>query len=321
MIITRTPLRISLIGGGTDMPSFYTKSPGAVLSFTINKYVYVSVNEKFDGTFRVSYSKIDEAPNIEAIQHNLVREALSLCNVKTGIEITSIADIPGTGTGLGSSSAFTVGLLRALRPKEEPTIIAERAFEVESGRCGHPVGKQDQYASSIGGMNFFTFGKRDVHVRPILPSNEWKHEFESCCLLLWTGMTRDANEILKLQKKGFDSGGNIQVGKELSYQAHEFFQHIADGARVKFLGEILHESWKYKKMLAPNISNSKIDDLYEKAMSAGAYGGKLLGAGGGGFLFFFAPVYHQKAIVQATGLRRIDFCMTNNGSEIVYGQA
>lgn len=320
MKITRTPLRISLVGGGTDMPSFYSKYPGAVFSFAINRYVYVSVNPKFDGTFRVSYSKTEMSPNIDAIQHSLVRESLKLMNVKTGIEVTSIADIPGEGTGLGSSSAFTVGLLKALTlGSVEPAILAERAYTVEGEMCSHPVGKQDQYASALGGMNFITFGKNSVNVRPIQPSADWMKDFYSCTLLLWTGMTRDANEILKHQRKGFVDGGNIEIGKMLAHQAHVFMQEVFDGAPFRRLGQILDETWKLKKMLSPNISSPKIDALYDKAKEAGAYGGKLLGAGGGGFIFLFAPHYLHKQIIEATGLRKIDFAVEPNGSELIYG--
>lgn len=318
MIITRTPLRISLVGGGTDMPAFYSKHPGAVFSFAIDKYVYVSVNKKFDGTFRVSYSKTEMADTIDAIQHALVRESMKLMNVKQGLEVTSVADIPGEGTGLGSSSAFTVGLLKALSPKSEPSILAERAYEVEANMCSHPVGKQDQYASAIGGMNFMTFGKNSVNVRPIFPSSEWMHDFCSSSLLLWTGMTRDANDILKSQRKGFQDGGNIEVGKMLAHQAHDFMQEVADGAKIKRLGEIMDKTWKLKKKLSTQISNPKLDQMYEKAKEAGAYGGKLLGAGGGGFFFLFAPNYLHKQIVEATGLRRVDFALEQNGSEVIY---
>lgn len=320
MRITRTPLRISLVGGGTDMPAFYSKHPGAVFSFTINKYVYVSVNEKFDGTFRVMYSKTENVPSVEQIDHTLVRESLRMMNVKSGMEIASIADIPGEGTGLGSSSAFTVGLLRALTHEElEPSILAERAFTIEAEKCMNPVGKQDQYASAIGGMNFMTFGKRSVSCRRISPPAKWMEDFYSSTLLLWTGMTRDANEILKFQRKGFQDGGNVEVGKMLSRQAHEFMQEVLDGAKAKRLGEILHETWKLKKMLAPSISSSRIDEIYEKAIQAGAYGGKLLGAGGGGFLFFFAPNYLHRNIIADTGLKNIEFEVEENGSEVIYG--
>lgn len=319
MRITRTPFRISLAGGGSDMPSYTSKHPGAVLSFTIDKYVYVSVNSKFDGKFRVSYSKTEIAETLDNIEHGLVRETLKLANIKVGTEIVSVADIHGYGTGLGSSSAFTVGLLKIYYPQADPGILAERAFTIEHDKCGYPVGRQDQYAASYGGMNFITFGKRSVNVKPIHPSAEWMEDFHNYSLLLWTGITRSANDILKLQKKGFENGGNMEIGKFLADQAHVFMQELCDGAKPRRLGEIMNETWTWKKKLAPNISNSKIDDLYEKALQAGAYGGKLLGAGGGGFFFFFAPAYLHKEIAEATGLKKIHFKFEAKGSEVIYG--
>lgn len=319
MRITRTPLRISLVGGGSDMPSFTNKHPGAVFSFAINKYVYVSVNKKFDGKYRVSYAKTENVDRIDEIEHKLVRETLKLAGVKEGTEITSVADIPGNGTGLGSSSSFTVGLLKAYFPIADNGILAERAYTVEAEKCGSPVGKQDQYAAAYGGMNFITFGKRNVNVRKIEPSTEWMKDFEQCSLLLWTGIARDANEILKFQKKGFDDGGNIEVGKFLAGQAHVFMQEVCDGVRVKRLGEILNETWRWKKKLSPNVSNSRIDTLYDKALEAGAYGGKLCGAGGGGLFFFFAPSYLHRDICEATGLKKVEFKVEPKGSEVIYG--
>lgn len=319
MRITRTPFRISLAGGGSDMPSYTSKHPGAVFSLTIDKYVYISVNPKFDGKFRVAYSKTEIAETADNIEHSLVRETLRLANIKAGAEIVSVADIPGYGSGLGSSSAFTVGLLKIYYPQADPGILAERAFAIESGKCGYPVGRQDQYAASYGGMNFITFGRRSVNVKPIHPSIEWMEDFHNYSLLLWTGVTRSANDILKLQKKGFENGGNMEIGKFLADQAHVFMQEVCDSAKPRRLGEILNETWKWKKKLAPNISSQKIDDLYEKALQAGAYGGKLLGAGGGGFFFFFAPAYLHKDIAEATGLKKIHFKFEPKGSEVIYG--
>jgi len=318
MRITRTPLRISLIGGGTDMPAFYEKHAGHVFSFTINKYVYVSVNRKFDDKVRVSYSQTETVNSTDDLKHDLARESLRLYKIMNGMEISSISDIPGNGTGLGSSSAFTVGLIKAIDPDIPHGILAERAFTVEANECHHPVGKQDQYASALGGMNFITFGKNSVNVRPVYPSSDWMHDFCSYSLLLYTGMTRDANEILQSQRKGFVDGGNIEIGKMLAGQAHDFMQEIADGAKIRRLGEFMDETWKLKKRLSPNITSSKLDEIYEKAKNAGAYGGKLLGAGGGGFFFFFAPNYLHKAIIEQTGLRRVDFNIEQNGSEVIY---
>lgn len=319
MIITRTPLRISLVGGGTDLPAFYKKSPGAVFSFAVNKYVYVIVNPKFDGRYRVSYSQLEIVDEIKDIQHDIIRSAMQISGVKHGLEVTTVADIPGGGTGLGSSSALAVGILKALTPYLDCGTLAEKAFFLESEGCGSPVGKQDQYASAYGGMNFITFGKNNVNVRPIIPSADWMHDFESCTLLLWTGITRNANDILKEQRKNFDDGASIAHGRKLARLAHDFLDEVAGKGRVRQLGEIMHESWALKRQLSSGISNSEIDTIYDNAMRAGAYGGKLLGAGGGGFFFFFAPNYHHKAIIEATGLKKVEFKVEEKGSEVVYG--
>lgn len=318
MIVTRTPLRISLIGGGSDMPSFYKKHPGMVISFAIDKYVYVSVNKKFDGKLRVSYSSTENVEDVSDLKHDLVRETLKNFKIKSGLEITSVADIPGTGTGLGSSSAFTVGLVKALGRETDPATVAERAFYVEAESCHRPVGKQDQYASAFGGFNQILFGKNRVAVTPLLPSHAWISDFESHALLLWTGMTRDAGEILKAQDKAFRDGGNLEYGKRLVDLAHEFHQDLMDSATMDRLGTLLHISWITKKGLARGVSNQKIDDLYTTALSCGAHGGKLLGAGGGGFLFFLAPPERHGKIVEATGLRKVDFKIEQRGSEVIY---
>lgn len=318
MLITRTPLRISLIGGGTDMPSYYTKRPGAVLSFTIDKYIYVSVNRHFGGGFRVAYSKTENVEHIDQIEHDLVRESLRLHNIKAGLEISSIADLPGSGTGMGSSSAFTVGLLKALGKDVPAGTLAERAYTVEAEKCFHAVGKQDQYAAAYGGMNFITFGKKNVSVKPLYVSKDWRDEFERNALLLWTGRTRDAREILKRQDKSFRDGGNIVLGEHLAHHAHVFYQELMDGASMRRLGELINQSWLLKRVLVEGIATPDIDKWYEAARARGAFGGKLLGAGGGGFLFLLAaPEYHRR-IIEATGLRKVDFKITMEGSQVIY---
>lgn len=318
MLITKTPLRISLIGGGTDMPSFYRSRPGAVLSFTINKFIYVCVNRHFGGGFRVAYSKTENVETLDQIEHSLVRESLRLHNISGGLEISSIADLPGNGTGMGSSSAFVVGLLRALGKDVVPTVLAERAYTVEAEKCYSPVGKQDHYAAACGGMNFITFGKNRVSVKPLYPSLDWRREFELNALLLWTGRTRDANEILKRQDKAFRDGGNISLGTHLAHHAHVFYQEVLDGASMGRLGELMHATWQLKRILVDGIATRDIDEWYDKAREAGAFGGKLLGAGGGGFLFMLAAPEYHKQIVEATGLRKVDFKIEMEGSQVIY---
>lgn len=318
MLITRTPLRISLAGGGSDLPSYYRTKPGAVISFAIDKYVYVMVNRLFGGGIRVSYSKMENVSSVDEIKHELVRETLRLHNIKNGLEIVSIADVPGSGTGLGSSSAFTVGLLKALGKDVHPSVLAERAYTVESEKCFHPVGKQDQYASSHGGMNFITFGKNSVKVTPLYPSSKWRRNFEKHALLLWTGMVRDANEILKQQSASFSNGSSIEVGLHLSKHAHEMYQEILEGTDILRVGELLDKTWKTKKLMAPGISNPKIDEWYETALELGASGGKLLGAGGGGFLLFIAPPDRHQYICNATGLQKVEFKFEMEGSKVIH---
>lgn len=318
MRITRTPLRISLIGGGTDMPAFYEKHAGHVFSFTINKYVYVSVNRKFDDKVRVSYSQTEIVNSTDDLKHDLARESLRLYKIMNGMEISSISDIPGNGTGLGSSSAFTVGLIKAIDPDIPHGILAERAFTVEANECHHPVGKQDQYASAYGGFNFFTFSAKNVRVEPVFPGQTWRAGLQDHCLLLWTGIARDANEILARQRSTFMNGGNVEIGLQLSRLAVDFHAEFIHGMQPARIGEFLGEAWKIKKFLASGISNNKIENWYDIAMRAGAYGGKILGAGGGGFLFFIAPPSTHAAIVQATGLRRIDINIEPEGSKVIY---
>jgi len=319
MIITRTPLRISLLGGGTDLPSFYNFHTGAVVSFAINKFVYVSVNRKFDNSYRVSYSRTENVKTVDEIQHSLVRESIKMFNIKHGLEITSVADIPGNGTGLGSSSSFTVGLIKALSTPILPSQLAERAFRVESEKCGHPVGKQDQYAASYGGMNYFTFNKSGVEVYPLKMSELFKTIFKMHCLLLWTGMNRNANEILDVQNRNFKTRGNIEIGKQLARLTMDFHSEFRGGMYMERLGEYLQESWKLKKFLAKGITNLTIDKIYENGMRAGAFGGKLLGAGGGGFFLFIAPPDRHKAIIESVGgLRQLDFEFEEMGSQVIY---
>lgn len=308
-----------MLGGGTDMPSFYNFHTGAVVSFTINKYVYVSVNRKFDNSYRVSYSKTENTKTVDEIQHSLVRESIKMFNIKHGLEITSVADIPGNGTGLGSSSSFTVGLINALGTKINPTQLAERAFRVENEKCGHPVGKQDQYAASYGGFNYINFNKKGADVYPLNLNKIFKEVFKTHCLLLWTGLNRNANEILSVQNRNYLTRGNMEIGKQLARLTMDFYSEVRGGIPIERIGEYLQESWKLKKFLAKGITNLTIDKIYENGMNAGAYGGKLLGAGGGGFFLFIASPDRHKSIIESVGgLRQLDFEFEEMGSQVIY---
>lgn len=315
MILTRTPLRISLIGGGTDMPSFYKKNVGGVVSFAIDKYVYVAVNQKFDDKIRVSYSKTENVETLDELHHDLARECLRAFKIHSGIEIASIADIPGEGSGLGSSSAFCVGLINALGIGQHASVLAERAFHVESDACHHPVGKQDQYASAYGGMNYMRFFHRSVEVNPLYPSADMHDNL----LLLYTGVTRSANDILKEQSRRFDKGDTRQIGLDLSVLAHDFNRDFKSGMSYERMGEYVQTGWELKKRLS-NVTNNQVDGWISAGLANGAFGGKLLGAGQGGFLLFVAPYETHGRIMKATGLRRIDFKIEMEGSKVIYNE-
>lgn len=333
MIIARTPLRISLAGGGTDMPAFYKNQPGMAVSFAINKYIYVVVNPRFDDRLRVSYSKTEIVDNVADIQHDIIRAVLHYAKVQWGLEIVTVADIPGSGTGLGSSSSLTVGLLNCLHRMEmqkrdyacedpSPNWLAETAFSIEENSCHKSVGKQDHYAAVLGGFNMLEFHPKKTVYTEVESrwdcENPWsRQEFSDNALLLWTGISRSSTDILAEQKEGFASGKNLEHGKDMIKLTEKLYMHLRNG-NIKEAGQTMGESWEVKKKFSRHISNEWIDDWHQKAMSAGAWGGKLCGAGGGGFLFFLAPIQNHKKIVQSTGLRKIDFEISSNGSEIIY---
>lgn len=333
MIVSRTPLRISLVGGGTDVPAFYEKQAGCVVSFAINKYIYIMVNDKFDGKYRVSYSKTENVENISQIQHPLVKVVLASHFgsglFKSGIEIASIADIPGEGSGLGSSSSFTVGLLNSVRMYQggietmdsEKDAIAKAAFRLEQ-KVNNNIGMQDHCAAAFGGFHRYDFGAEGLHSRTEVSSRfdcstPWSwNDLHKYMLLLWTGYTRSSRDILSAQQNGFASGKTLEYGKDLYQVAVTFHENLIRG-RIERAAKIMGEGWAIKKKLAPGISNNWIDKWHEQAMNNGAWGGKLCGAGGGGFLFFFAPPDTHDRIVKATGLRRVDFNLDHEGSVII----
>lgn len=320
MIISKTPLRISFAGGGTDLPSYYRKHSGAVVSTSINKHVYVTVNKKFDDSVRVSYSKTEIVDDFEDIKHELVREAMRFAGIKKGIEITTISDIP-SGTGVGSSSALTVGLLNALYAfkgmHKSAEVLAKDACKIEIDILKSPIGKQDQYIAAYGGMLFIEFNKDDsVFVNRIIMGNDTKRILENRLMMLYTGVTRSANHILKEQNKNTKNNINIlNKLKSLAYDAKDsLFRGKVDG-----LGPILHDGWQLKKQLAFSISNSAIDSHYEKAIKAGAVGGKVAGAGGGGFILLYCHEKKRQKVINALkGLRLIPFKLEPQGSRIIY---
>jgi D-glycero-alpha-D-manno-heptose-7-phosphate kinase len=324
MIISRTPLRMSFAGGGSDLPSFYRHFGGAVVSTAINQFVYVTVNQKFDDHIRVSYSRTENARSVPRIRHPLVREAMRLLGIKGGVEITSVADIPAKGTGLGSSSTFTVGLLHALHAFAERHAsadqLAREACEIEIERCGEPIGKQDQYAAAFGGLNFIQFQPDDsVTVEPIICRRQTIERLQSHLVIFYTGITRSASGILAHQQKAMASEKKKQsVMQRMVKQAHALRQQLQQNDLSGF-GELLHEGWELKKTLAAGISSGVIDGWYAQARKAGASGGKLLGAGAGGFLVFYAPPERHEAIARVLPkLRRMDFRFEPQGSRIIF---
>lgn len=324
MIISRTPLRMSFVGGGSDLPSFYRQHGGAVVSTAINKFVYITVNEKFDHRVRVSYSRTEEASTIAEIQHPLVREAMTLLGLKGGLEITSIADIPSKGSGLGSSSAFTVGLLHALHAYSGRYASAEQlareACTIELERCGEPIGKQDQFAAAYGGFNFIQFNPDDsVSVEPILCRRETLAQLQSNILVFYTGLSRSASAILKSQQEAVTaSPAKQKTLQRMVQQAHDLKAALQQNDLGAF-GQIIHEGWELKRGLTGEISNPEIDAWYAKARHAGAVGGKLLGAGSGGFLMFYAPPEQHEVISAALPeLRQIPMRFESQGSRIIF---
>ncbi len=318
---------MSFAGGGSDLPAFYRKYGGAVVSTAIDKFVYVGVNKKFDDSIRISYSKTEEVGTVAEVEHHLVREALRMLNISGGVEITSIADIPSRGTGMGSSSSFAVGLLHALHAYRSEYASAEllggESSRLEIEHCGEPIGKQDQYAAAYGGLNYIEFHADDtVGVHPIICEREMISELQRWLMMFYTGLTRRASTLLEKQSASMeDDAGRQETVRSMVRLAGQLRDELQRN-RLESFGPILHENWILKKQLADGISNQDIDVWYDRARQQGALGGKLLGAGAGGFLVFVAPPHRHKAIRGALSpLRQIDFQFEPRGSRIILYQA
>ena len=321
MIISRTPFRMSFAGGGTDLRSFYKIEYGAVTSTTIDKYMFITVNKRFDRTIRVSYSKTEIVETVDEIKHSIVREALKLVGIDNGIEITSISDIPA-GTGLGSSSSFTVGLLNSLyaykgkhKSAEE---LAEEACKIEIDILGEPIGKQDQYAAAYGGLLHIQFNSDEsVFVNPVICAKEIKAELNDKLMAFYTGVSRQSRDILKNQKENTE--GKFEYLKKMRDVSVQIQDVLIEGRNLDKIGELLHQVWMNKKELARDISTGKIDTYYQRALEEGALGGKILGAGGGGFLLLFCERQNQPRVRQALShLREFNFRFEPQGSKIIY---
>ena len=321
MIITRTPFRVSFAGGGSDIASFYQKHDGCVLSTTINKYMYISVHPSFNRRQTVlKYSKTETVTDIADIEHQYFRQVLSNLQI-SGVELVSTADIP-SGTGLGSSSSFTVGLLHSLYCYKGKYVSRERlaseACNVEIEQLGNPIGKQDQYAAAYGGLNFIEFRRNGgVAVEPIIMSENSLHKLENNLMMFYTGQLHSASSILEEQKKNIAAGDQELNQLKMCSLARDLREELQNN-HIDAMGEILHENWMLKKTLANGISNPAIDDAYERALKAGALGGKLLGAGGGGFLLFYVPQEKQNAVKEALELPLMPMTFDRQGSSVIY---
>ncbi|MHB2025226.1 MAG: GHMP family kinase ATP-binding protein [Elusimicrobiota bacterium] len=320
MIISRTPFRMSFAGGGTDLPGFYRKTAGAVVSTAIDKYMYITVNRYFEDRIILKYSRTEIVPSVDDVEHPLLRECLRMCRIKKGIEITSMADVVA-GTGLGSSSSFAVGTVNALRAFQGRFSTAEdlarAACAAEIERLGEPIGKQDQYIAAYGGFQFIEFlPSGRVRVDPLICPPGTLEALRERLVLLYTGVKRSAGKILKIV--GQDISRNRSALMRIRSLADEARSALQSG-RVDAIGEILHENWLLKKSLAESVSNSLIDQAYNLAISRGATGGKILGAGGGGFLLLFCPPAKKRAVINAlVGWREIPFKFEPEGSKIIY---
>lgn len=323
MIITRTPFRISFAGGGSDLPSFYRRHEGCVLSTTINKYMYVMIHPTFNRLDTVvKYNQTETVQDIRMIRHPIARQLL-LDHKVCGVEIVSTADIP-SGTGLSTSSAYTVGLIHALHAFSgkfcSQERIAREACELEIEKLGEPIGKQDQYGTAMGGMKFIRFCQDDsVEVDPLPVSRRTLEELDNNLLLFYTGITHSAGEILREQNANLtgeqEKFRNLVRMTELAYEMRDALLR----ADLDGFGHILNENWLLKRRLASQISNDVIEKYYRLALDNGALGGKLLGAGGGGFLLFYCPKERQKRLRSAlSDLVELPFHMETSGTKVIY---
>jgi D-glycero-alpha-D-manno-heptose-7-phosphate kinase len=321
MIIVQAPLRVSFFGGGTDFPEFYSSEGGAVLSAAIDKFIFVTVKKRFDRKLRVGYTKTEMADYVGEVRHELIREALIKTGVWEGIEVTTMGDIPSTGTGLGSSSTVTVGALQALYTLLGEIVPAERlakeACNIELDILHKPIGVQDQYIVAYGGLRFMEFlpdGR--VITEKVKLQTEHRRRLNDNLMLLFTGVTRSADKILKEQKKNIDD--RLVVLRQLKQMAYTARQELEAG-NIDAIGALLHESWELKKTLATQITNKSIDHMYDAARRAGAIGGKITGAGGGGFLLLYCP--HEKQDMVRSALSRsqeLPFRLENDGSKVIF---
>lgn len=324
MIISRAPFRVSFAGGGSDIPAFYTKHGGCVLSTTIKKYVYLTMHPAFNrDDISLKYSKTENVHSYKEIEHKIFHQAFKRFNIN-GVEIASMADVTA-GTGLGSSSTFTVALLKLLYTYEHKYVstyhIAKEACDIEINDLGNPIGKQDQFAAAFGGLKFYEFMPNGfVKIEPVVMLPESYKKLEENCVMFYTGITHDASKVLAEQKKNIENDEKKdELLMKMTDLARQLKEHLENND-VDFLGECLSKGWELKKQMASTITKGPIDELYEKGINAGATGGKLLGAGGGGFLLFYVPTKEIKQKVREAfkDYKELPFEIDNSGVSIIY---
>jgi len=325
MIISKTPFRMSFCGGGTDIAEFYERAGyGAVVSTTIDKFAYIALHRFFENKFVLKYSQTEISDDVASIKHPLIRECLLQTATTEPLEITSFADIPSSGSGLGSSSAFSVGLINALLAQKGrmPTheMCAQGACEVEIERLREPIGKQDQYAAAFGGLNYLRFNADgSVQVDPIIMPKDKYQVLAEHLVMFYTGITRKASTILTEQKQNMRNDGNRYASMlHMRDQANRLRDELSAG-NLDALGGLLHDGWMLKREMASGVTGPQLDEIYARALSAGAKGGKLLGAGGGGFLLFYCEPSLKQSLISALGdLRHIEFQLERQGTRIIY---
>lgn len=321
MIITQTPYRVSFAGGGTDLPAFYEQEYGAVLSMGVAHHMYVTVSPRFEKTTRMAYTRVEIADGIDQLDHTIAREALRMTGLGEYLEMTTVGDVPA-GTGMGSSSSLAVGMLNALYAFKgqvtSPGMLAEKACDIEIDILGKPIGRQDQYAAAFGGVNYIRFNPdHSVDVEPVPCDPGFLDQLEKHIILLYTDQQRDADKILQKQSDG--SRDKMEVLREMRDLAGELRHTMGGHGSLEDFGRILHEGWLLKRSLGFGISNAGVDEWYEAARANGAMGGKLLGAGGGGFLLVMAPPECHDRIRQACGNpRELPFKIDRRGSRVIF---
>ena len=321
MIIVQTPLRISFFGGGTDFRAFFLDEGGCVLSSAVDKYIYVTIKKRFDSKLRIGYTQTEMVDEIDQIHHELIRESLRITRIDRGVEITTMADIPSEGAGLGSSSTVTVGALHAMYAYLGEMVPAERlareACEIEIEILKRPIGVQDQYIAAYGGLRYFEFlPNGQVTSEKIKLSTDVQRSLNDNFMLFFTGLSRDSSSILKEQVVNLKD--RLTELREIKHMAQEARCAIESG-NIDALGALLHQSWELKKRLAGTISNERINEMYETARGAGAIGGKIAGAGGGGFLLLYVPFEQQNKVrTKLKGLQELPFRLEADGTKVIF---